>query len=95
MLRWPDTSTRLGAAFNVPGPSRRTLFSLTAWERSQTRQQTATTSDETHQRKTRRVMKNQYGDPCYLDIVQERIAARRALLGLALQLRLAIQANAL
>lgn len=53
-----------------------------AWERSQKPSQTAVTDDNTIQRKTKRTLKNQHGDPRFLDIVQKCIAARRALLGL-------------
>lgn len=53
-----------------------------AWERSQKPAQTAVTSDDPHQRRSKRVLKNQHGDPRYLDIVHKCIASRRALLGL-------------
>jgi hypothetical protein len=54
-----------------------------AWERSQKPSQSATTSDEPNDRRTRRHVKNQYGDPRFLEIVNRCIAARCALLGLA------------
>jgi len=64
-----------------------------AWERSQKPLQTATTSDETHQRKTRRQMKNQYGDPRFLEQVHKCIAARRALLGLDAPIRTEVETH--
>src|SRR5262245_1225417 len=54
-----------------------------AWERSQKPAQSATTNDETNQRRTRRHVRNQYGDPRFLEVVNRCIAARCALLGLA------------
>jgi predicted transcriptional regulator len=64
-----------------------------AWERSQKPLQTATTSDETHQRKTRRQMKNQNGDPRFLEQVHKCIASRRALLGLDAPIRTEIETD--
>jgi hypothetical protein len=54
-----------------------------AWERSQKPAQSAHISDETNQRRTRRHVRNQYGDPRFLELVNRCIAARCALLGLA------------
>ena len=47
-----------------------------AWERSQKPLQSAHIHDESHQRKTRRLVKNQYGDPRFLEIVNRCIAQR-------------------
>jgi hypothetical protein len=54
-----------------------------AWERSQKPAQSAHINDETNQRRTKRHVKNQYGDPRFLEVVNRCIAARCALLGLA------------
>jgi hypothetical protein len=54
-----------------------------AWERSQKPAQSAHINDESNQRKTRRHVRNQYGDPRFLDQVNKCIASRCALLGLA------------
>ena len=64
-----------------------------AWERSQKPAQTSTTSDETHQRKTRRQMRNQYGDPRFLEQVNKCIASRRAILGLDAPVRTEIKTD--
>lgn len=53
-----------------------------AWERSQKPAQSAQFNDETNQRRTRRHVKNQYGDPRFLEIVHKCIVGRCALLGL-------------
>lgn len=59
-----------------------------AWVRSQQPAQSAHINDETSQRKTRRHVKNQYGDPRFLEQVNKCIAARSALLGLCQSSRL-------
>ncbi|WP_197530578.1 helix-turn-helix domain-containing protein [Bythopirellula polymerisocia] len=64
-----------------------------AWERSKKPSQTAITTDETHQRKTRRHVKNQYGDPRFLEQVNKCIASRRALLGLDAPSRMEIETD--
>jgi hypothetical protein len=53
-----------------------------AWERSQQPAQSAHINDETNQRRTRRHVRNQYGDPRFLEQVNKCIAMRCALLGL-------------
>jgi hypothetical protein len=53
-----------------------------AWERSKKPSQEATVEGEGPTQKTRKRMKNQNGDPRYLEIVRACIADRRALLGL-------------
>ena len=53
-----------------------------AWERSKKPSQAATTSGEPGDQKTRRQMKDRYGDPRFLEQVNKCIASRRALLGL-------------
>jgi hypothetical protein len=53
-----------------------------AWVRSQQPAQSAHINDENPQRKTRRHVRNQYGDPRFLEQVNKCIAARCALLGL-------------
>jgi hypothetical protein len=53
-----------------------------AWERSQKPAQSAHISDETHQRRTRRHVRNQYGDPRFMEQVNKCIAMRCSLLGL-------------
>ena len=55
-----------------------------AWERSQQPAQSAHTTDEPNQRRTRRHVKNQYGDPRFLEQVNRCIQMRCALLGLAI-----------
>ncbi|MCI0356125.1 MAG: hypothetical protein L0099_13970, partial [Acidobacteria bacterium] len=56
--------------------------SWAAWQRSQQPAQSAHINDETHQRRTRRHVRNQYGDPRFLEQVNKCIAMRCALLGL-------------
>jgi hypothetical protein len=53
-----------------------------AWERSQQPAQSAHIDDETNQRRTRRHVRNQYGDPRFLEQVNKCIAMRCAILGL-------------
>jgi hypothetical protein len=53
-----------------------------AWERSQQPAQSAHINDETNRRKTRRHIRNQYGEPRFLEQVNKCIACRSALLGL-------------
>ncbi len=55
-----------------------------AWERSQQPAQSAHTTDEPNQRRTRRHVKNQYGDPRFLEQVNKCIGMRCTLLGLSL-----------
>jgi hypothetical protein len=64
-----------------------------AWERSKKPAQSATTSDEPNQRRTRRHVKNQYGDPRFLEQVHKCVSARRALLGLDAPVRTEIETN--
>jgi hypothetical protein len=56
-----------------------------AWERSQQPQQSAHISDEPNARHTKRHVKNQNGDPRFLEQVNKCIAMRCALLGLNMQ----------
>jgi hypothetical protein len=56
--------------------------SWAAWERSQKPAQSAHINDEANQRRTRRHVRNQYGDPRFLEQVNKCIAMRSALLGL-------------
>jgi predicted transcriptional regulator len=53
-----------------------------AWEKSKKPAQSAVVTGEGADQKTRKTMKNQYGDPRYLDVVLKCVAARSALLGL-------------
>lgn len=53
-----------------------------AFERSQKPLQTAVVSGQNQERQTRRSVKNQHGDPRFLEIVQKCLAQRRTLLGL-------------
>lgn len=53
-----------------------------AWEKSKKPAQSAVVTGEGADQKTRKTMKNQYGDPRYLDVVLKCVAARRDLLGL-------------
>lgn len=53
-----------------------------AWARSQQPAQSAQINDETPQRKTRRHVRNQYGDPRFLEQVNKCIGMRCTLLGL-------------
>jgi len=53
-----------------------------AWERSQKPAQSAVVSEDTGRQRTRKSMRNQHGDPRFLDQVNKCIAQRRALLGL-------------
>jgi site-specific recombinase XerD len=55
-----------------------------AWERSQKPQQSADLSDDGSNRPSRKRIRNQYGDPRFLALVNQCIATRRALLGLDL-----------
>jgi hypothetical protein len=64
-----------------------------AWERSKQPSQAATTTDGDHQRKTRRHVRNQHGDPRFLEQVNKCIASRRALLGLDAPGRLEVETN--
>ena len=52
------------------------------WRRSQKPAQSAVVSGEGVAQQSRKSMKNQYGDPRFLDLVNKCIAQRRALLGL-------------
>jgi hypothetical protein len=54
-----------------------------AWERSQKPAQSAHISDDPNHRQTKRHVRNQYGDPRFLELVNRCIAGRCALLGLA------------
>ena len=53
-----------------------------AWERSQKPVQSAVISGHGDRKNERRSMKNQHGDPRFLEIVLKCIAQRRGLLGL-------------
>jgi hypothetical protein len=53
-----------------------------AWERSQKPAQSAVITGEGAQQPTRKTLKNQHGDPRFLDMVHKCVAARRAILGL-------------
>jgi len=53
-----------------------------AWERSQKPLQSAVVNGEDGTARARKTVKNQHGDPRFLDQVQRCIAQRRALLGL-------------
>ena len=53
-----------------------------AWERSQKPQQSAVIQGDGAQQPTRKTLKNQNGDPRYLELAMKCIAARRAILGL-------------
>jgi hypothetical protein len=53
-----------------------------AWERSQKPSQIAVVSGEAGSQKTRRSVRNQHGDPRFLEQINKCIASRRALLGL-------------
>jgi len=64
-----------------------------AWERSKKPSQSATTSDDPNQRRTRRQVKNQNGDPRFLEQVNKCIASRRALLGLDAPIRTEIETD--
>ena len=64
-----------------------------AWERSQKPVQPATTSNDPKQRKPRRQMRNPYGDPRFLELVNKCVASRRAVLGLDAPVRTEIQTD--
>ncbi len=64
-----------------------------AWERSQKPDQSATTTDDPNNRRTRRHIRNRNGDPRYLDVVHKCIAARRQLLGLDAPTRMEIDSD--
>jgi hypothetical protein len=53
-----------------------------AWERSQKPLQEARTEGEATNQLVRKRVKNQYGDPRFLELIRKCIADRRALLGL-------------
>jgi hypothetical protein len=53
-----------------------------AWERSQKPAQSAVIQGEGAQQPTRKTLKNQNGDPRFLELAMKCIAARRAILGL-------------
>jgi hypothetical protein len=55
-----------------------------AWERSQKPQQSADLAGDDSSRPTKKRIRNQYGDPRFLALVNQCIATRRALLGLDL-----------
>ena len=55
-----------------------------AWERSQKPQQSADLAGDGSNRPNRKRIRNQYGDPRFLALVNQCIATRRALLGLDL-----------
>lgn len=55
-----------------------------AWERSQKPQQSADLPGDESNRPTKKRIRNQYGDPRFLALVNQCIASRRALLGLDL-----------
>jgi hypothetical protein len=55
-----------------------------AWERSQKPQQSADLAGDDASRPTKKRIRNQYGDPRFLALVNQCIATRRALLGLDL-----------
>ena len=55
-----------------------------AWERSQKPQQSADLTGDDSSRPTKKRIRNQYGDPRFLALVNQCIATRRALLGLDL-----------
>ena len=65
-----------------------------AWERSKLPSQAATTTGDEHDRKTRRHVRNQYGDPRFLEQVNKCIASRRALLGLDAPSRMEVETDA-
>jgi hypothetical protein len=56
--------------------------SWAAWERSKKPTQSATVDGEGAGQRTRKTMRNQVGDPRFLDQVNKCIAQRRAILGL-------------
>lgn len=60
-----------------------------AWERSQKPAQSATVTGEGHGQQTRKSMKNQIGDPRYMDLVSKCISHRRAITGLDAPLQVA------
>lgn len=60
-----------------------------AWERSKKPSQAAVVTGEGPSQKTRKTMKNQVGDPRFLDQVNKCIAQRRTLLGLDAPLQVA------
>lgn len=53
-----------------------------AWERSQKPQQSAKFREGSNAERGEKTVRNQYGDPRFLDQVQKCIASRRAMLGL-------------
>jgi hypothetical protein len=53
-----------------------------AWQRSQKPAQSAVVTGEGHEQKARKSMKHQYGDPRFLNLINNCIAQRRAILGL-------------
>jgi hypothetical protein len=63
--------------------------SWSAWERSQKPVQSAVVTGDGSGRQTRKSMKNQVGDPRFLDQVNKCIAQRRTLLGLDAPLQVA------
>ena len=60
-----------------------------AWERSQKPAQAATVSGEGNGQQTRKSVKNQVGDPRYLDQIAKCIVQRRAITGLDAPLQVA------
>jgi hypothetical protein len=60
-----------------------------AWERSQKPSQSATMTGEGNGQQTRKSVKNQVGDPRFLDLVSKCIAHRRAIMGLDAPLQMA------
>jgi hypothetical protein len=61
-----------------------------AWERSKQPQQSATTEDVDHSRKTRRTVENRDGDPRFLEMVHKCVTSRCTILGLNATPRLEI-----
>ncbi|WP_148074680.1 terminase gpP N-terminus-related DNA-binding protein [Bythopirellula goksoeyrii] len=95
-MQWRESAVRdfdLAREVEIQKIDRVERESWAAWERSKKPSQTAITTDETHQRKTRRHVKNQNGDPRYLEQVNKCIASRRALLGLDAPSRMEIETD--
>lgn len=60
-----------------------------AWERSKQPQESTTVSQDGSTKRAQKVVKQQPGDPRYLELIHKCIAARRALLGLDKPTRIA------
>ena len=95
--QWRESSVRdfdLAREVEIQKIDRIEREAWAAWERSKLPSQAATTTGDEHDRKTRRHVRNQYGDPRFLEQVNKCIASRRALLGLDAPSRMEVETDA-